>query len=466
MHKAISKYGLAAHLALLAVAPLFLYPFCGDVWTARAVIWLSLIAAAWTVLEPSRRADETLHDARFRVASSIALDPLFWFSIVLVLIAAVRWLNGGIGMVYDAEKSVWSLSEARIPFLPGATDDSGYLPFAAVVGVAVLIQAGRHALGKSARVCFLFVAALLSGLAAVVAGLACVFENPVALRYATCSTVDATYPGVAFGLCFMGSMVAIAGAFEAWKENDSALIVLPTGLGKTVVFSEIVRQFQPTRALVVAHREELIFQAAETIKKVTGLDGGIEMGEYHADGGFFGTLPPYVVTTVQTQCSGGDGGGRMTKFLPQDFGLVVIDEAHHATANTYKRVIDYYRQNTKCKILGVTATPDRADEEALGQVFDTVAYEYQILDAINQGWLVPVQQQTVTVETMDFSNIRTTAGDLNQGELAEVMEEEDNLQRVAVPTVEICGERRAIVFAATVKQAERLAEIMNRYRPD
>lgn len=259
---------------------------------------------------------------------------------------------------------------------------------------------------------------------------------------------------------------AIAGAFEAWKENDSALIVLPTGLGKTVVFSEIVRRFQPRRSLVIAHREELIFQAADKIKKVTGLDGGIEMGEYHAAGGFFGTLAPYVVSTVQTQSSGGDGGGRMTKFLPGDFGLVVIDEAHHATANTYKRVIDYYRQNPACKILGVTATPDRADEEALGQVFQAVAYDYQILDAINQGWLVPIKQQMVTVESMDFSNIRTTAGDLNQGELAEVMEEEDNLQRVAAPTVEICGERRAIMFAATVKQAERLAEIINRYRPD
>ncbi len=246
MHKAISKYGLAAHLALLAVAPLFLFPFCGDVWTARAVIWLSLIAAAWTVLEPSRRADETLHDARFRVASSIALDPLFWFSIVLVLIAAVRWLNGGIGMVYDAEKSVWSLSEARIPFLPGATDDSGYLPFAAVVGVAVLIQAGRHALGKSARVCFLFVAALLSGLAAVVAGLACVFENPVALRYATCSTVDATYPGVAFGLCFMGSMVAIAGAFE--RKWTSAMPLLAIAVGGTAVGLYL---FSPDMVIVV-----------------------------------------------------------------------------------------------------------------------------------------------------------------------------------------------------------------------
>ena len=257
---------------------------------------------------------------------------------------------------------------------------------------------------------------------------------------------------------------AIAGAFKAWEENTSALIVLPTGLGKTVVFSEIVRRFQPARSMVIAHREELIFQAAEKIKRVTGLDGGVEMGEYTA--GFFGQMPPYVVSTVQTQCSGGDGGGRMTKFLPGEFGLVVIDEAHHATAGTYRRVIDYYRQNPECKILGVTATPDRADEEALGQVFDAVAYDYQILDAINQGWLVPVQQQMVTVESMDFSNIKTTAGDLNQGELAEVMEEEDNLQRVAVPTVEICGDRRAIVFATTVKQAERLCEIINRYRPD
>ena len=246
MHKAISKYGLAAHLALLAVAPLFLFPFCGDVWTARALIWLSLVAAAWTVLEPSRRADETLHDARFRVASSIALDPLFWFSVVLVLIAGVRWLNGGIGMVYDAEKSVWSLSEAQIPFLPGATDDSGYLPFAAVVGVAVLMQAGRHALGKSARVCFLFVAALLAGIAAVVAGLACVFENPVALRYAACSTVDATYPGVGFGLCFMGSMVAIAGAFE--RKWNRAMPLLAIAVGGTAVGLYL---FSPDMVIIV-----------------------------------------------------------------------------------------------------------------------------------------------------------------------------------------------------------------------
>jgi len=258
---------------------------------------------------------------------------------------------------------------------------------------------------------------------------------------------------------------AVEAVFKSWEECNSALIVLPTGLGKTVVFSEIVRRMQPVRSMVIAHREELIFQAAEKIAKVTGLQGGIEMGENHVDG-WFGTPPPYVVSTVQTQCSGGDGGGRMTKFLPGDFGLVVIDEAHHATGKTYRRVIDYYRKNPQCKVLGVTATPDRADEEALGQVFEDVAYEYQILDAIHQGWLVPVKQQMVTVGTLDFSQIKTTAGDLNQGELAEVMEAEKNLQAVAEPTVQICGERRAIVFATTVAQAERLAEIINRYRPD
>ena len=139
MHKAISKYGLAAHLALLAVAPLFLFPFCGDAWTARVVLWLALLAAAWTALEPSRRADETLHDARFRVASSVARDPLFWLSLLLVLIVAIRWLNGGVAMEYDAEIRAWGLTEATVPFLPGGVTGSGYLPFAAAVGAAVLM---------------------------------------------------------------------------------------------------------------------------------------------------------------------------------------------------------------------------------------------------------------------------------------------------------------------------------------
>ena len=100
----------------------------------------------------------------------------------------------------------------------------------------------------------------------------------------------------------------------------------------------------------------------------------------------------------------------MSKFDPQRFGVLIIDEAHHATSPSYRRVIDYYRTNPALKVLGVTATPDRADEEALGQVFQSVAFDYEVLDAIHDGWLVPIEQQMVHVEGLDYSSIRTTAG--------------------------------------------------------
>lgn len=145
---------------------------------------------------------------------------------------------------------------------------------------------------------------------------------------------------------------------------------------------------------------------------------------------------------------------------------ILVHNCHHATAGSYRRCIEWYSQNPNLKILGVTATPDRSDEEALGQVFESVAYDYEVMDAIQDGWLVPVKQQMVSVGHMDLSNVHTTAGDLNQGELSEVLENEQTLHEIAHPTSEICGDRRAIVFAATVKQAERLCEIFNRIKPN
>jgi superfamily II DNA or RNA helicase len=172
-----------------------------------------------------------------------------------------------------------------------------------------------------------------------------------------------------------------------------------------------------------------------------------------------------IVSTIQTQCSGGDGGGRMSKFDPQRFGVLIIDEAHHATSPSYRRVIDYYRTNSALKVLGVTATPDRADEEALGQVFQSVAFDYEVLDAIHDAWLVPVAQQMVHIAGLDYSSIRTTAGDLNGADLAAVMEAEKNLQQIATASLQIIGQRRALVFTASVKAAEMTAEIFNRHRP-
>jgi superfamily II DNA or RNA helicase len=239
---------------------------------------------------------------------------------------------------------------------------------------------------------------------------------------------------------------------------------MPTGGGKTILFADVIRRMFPRRALVLAHREELIFQARDKIQRVTGLQADVEMGEYRAESGLFDAAR-VIVSTIQTQCSGGDGGGRMGKFDPQRFGLLIIDEAHHATSQSYRRVIDYYRTNPALKVLGVTATPDRTDEEALGQVFQSVAFDYDVLDAINDGWLVPIEQQLVHVEGLDYSSIRTTAGDLNGGDLAAVLEAEKNLQQMASASLQIIGRRRALVFTASVKAAEMMAEILNRHRP-
>ena len=262
---------------------------------------------------------------------------------------------------------------------------------------------------------------------------------------------------------------AVEGVLNAWKTCRSALCVLPTGCGKTVVFAEVIRRMlfsRPgglaTHAMILAHREELVHQAADKVSKVAGVDCEIEMGDYRVIG-MMGCLPPVVVSSVQTHVSGRNGQKRMMKFNPKDFSVLVVDEAHHATSPSYRACIDrYLKENPECRLLGVTATPDRADELALGSVFETVAASYDISDAIRDGWLVHVEQRIVTVGSLDFSSVKTTAGDLNPGELADIMEEERNLHAVAAPVLDILKEKRAIIFATSVRQAERLAEILNR----
>jgi superfamily II DNA or RNA helicase len=155
----------------------------------------------------------------------------------------------------------------------------------------------------------------------------------------------------------------------------------------------------------------------------------------------------------------------MQEFTPHDFGLIICDEAHHATARTYRRIFDYFGRNPELKRLGVTATPDRCDEVALGKVFDTVAYHYEIPNAILDGFLVPIDQRYIVIEDLDFSAIRTTAGDLNAGDLEAVLLTEKFLHGIVNPTLELAGDRPTLVFTVSVAHAERVAEIINRHRP-
>jgi superfamily II DNA or RNA helicase len=256
---------------------------------------------------------------------------------------------------------------------------------------------------------------------------------------------------------------AVDAVLRDFQSVQSTLCCLPTGTGKSLIFAEVVRQLNngDSAAIVIAHRQELLTQAQHTIEAHAGLDCEYELGERKASEIF---PAPVLLASVQTLCSGRNGARRMHKFSPHNYGLLVIDEFHHATAASYRAVIDYFKANKDLKILGVTATPERADKEALGQICESVAFDYSIQQAIKDGWLVPVQQQLIDIQSLDFSHVRTTAGDLNGADLAAVMESERNLYGICDATMKELENRKAIMFTVSVRQAEMAADILNRYK--
>jgi len=257
---------------------------------------------------------------------------------------------------------------------------------------------------------------------------------------------------------------AVAKIAASLRENKSALACLPTGTGKTVILSSIVKMASRGRVLVIAHREELITQLANTIRG-RGVEVGIEMASRRSTDKWW-TPPECVVATVQTLMQ--NDGKRLKELVPdpEAWSLTVIDEAHHAPANTYRKLVEHMQSNESHRLLGVTATPDRTDETAMGLVFEAVAFQYQIDEAIDDGWLVPIEQRSVIVDGLTYDKVRTTAGDLNGRDLARVMEEELTIQRMAVPTFELAAGRPTVMFCASVEQAERMAEVFNRMAPD
>ena len=257
---------------------------------------------------------------------------------------------------------------------------------------------------------------------------------------------------------------AIRGVCDTLQSHTSALVVAPTGTGKTILFAEAARM-ATKRVMVIAHREELLTQAAEKIEAVTGERPDIEQSILWSDESVFGKAKT-IVASIQSLNAKHYKGRRHERFNPNEFSLVIVDEAHHAVSVSYRRVLDWFRKiNPSCKILGFTATPDRTDKLGLGAVFDSVAFDYNIRQAVDDGWLTPIKNTVVSVDGLDFSSVRTTAGDLNKADLAAVMEFEKVLHGIAVPTLDLIGNEQTLVFAASVKQAERLAEIFDRYKP-
>jgi len=254
---------------------------------------------------------------------------------------------------------------------------------------------------------------------------------------------------------------------EAWKTHRSCLIVMATGLGKTVTFASIAKGVVESgkRVLVVAHTAELVRQAERAMANVIGCEVDVEMADLVADMNWLADPAPVVVGTVQSLTAKRNGKMRIEKFAPRDFGLVIFDEAHHSVSTTWRKIAEYFDACATTKRLGVTATPDRTDEASLGNVWDVCVCDYGIREGVEDGFLVPVRQSMVYVHDLDISGIRKVAGDLDRVELATMLERESVVHGMASATIQIARGRKTLCFCASVETARLCAEIIDRHEP-
>lgn len=230
--------------------------------------------------------------------------------------------------------------------------------------------------------------------------------------------------------------------------------VAATGLGKTIMFASLAREMG-CRTLVLAHRDELVNQAVDKIRgQWPEASVGIvkaERNEKSAD---------IVVASVQTlarsnrlaQFVGSTGGF----FGPNLFGLVVVDEAHHARAESYQTILDAVgcgRQGGPL-LLGVTATPDRGDGKGLDGIFDEVTWSYDILWGIRSGYLCDVRGRRVTIDTLDLKGVKVRNGDYAEGETGQRMMDAGAPEAIVRAWREHASDRRTLVFTPTVETAE------------
>ncbi len=251
---------------------------------------------------------------------------------------------------------------------------------------------------------------------------------------------------------------SVAAIEHEWQAQRSTLLVLATGCGKTFTAAEVIRRRRPAgMVLWLAHREELLYQAKEAIKGHTGLTVGVEKAEQRAEiVGLWGARVDVVVASVQTLAS----AKRRTRFDPSLFGTVIVDEAHHATAKTYRDILGHFPD---AKVLGLTATPDRGDAVGLGAIFETCAYRYEIRRAIREGYLCPITQRAIECASLDLRDVKVTAGDLNQGDLERAMRVDEVLHQISAPLVREAGTRPTIVFTVSVAQARALEDVLAGY---
>ena len=243
---------------------------------------------------------------------------------------------------------------------------------------------------------------------------------------------------------------AKAAVFEQWDKGAlKTLLVLPTGCGKTIVFAKVAEDCvrQGYRVLILAHRGELLEQAADKIKKSTNLGCATEKAEQTCLGSWF----RITVGSVQSM----QREKRLSQFSEDYFNVIIIDEAHHCISDGYQKVLQHF---PSAKVLGVTATPDRGDMRNLGEFFESLAYEYTLPKAIREGYLSPIKAMTIPLQ-LDLSGVSIQSGDFKAGDIATALD--PYLHQIADEMMKYCSDRKTVVFLPLVKTSQKFKEILN-----
>lgn len=238
--------------------------------------------------------------------------------------------------------------------------------------------------------------------------------------------------------------------FGQWDNGTRrTLLVLPTGCGKTVVFAKVTEDCvrQGNRVLILAHRGELLEQAADKIKRTTGMGCAVEKADESCWGSWFRIVVGSVQTLMREK--------RLGQFPADYFNTIIIDEAHHSLSDSYQRVLKHFPD---ANVLGVTATPDRGDMRNLGEYFESLAYEYTLPKAIKEGYLSPIKALTLPLK-LDLAGVGISAGDFKAGDLGTALD--PYLEQIAEEMQHYCMDRKTVVFLPLVKTSQKFCHILN-----
>lgn len=236
---------------------------------------------------------------------------------------------------------------------------------------------------------------------------------------------------------------------KQWNDGFlKTLLVLPTGCGKTIVFAKVTEECvrEGKRVLILAHRGELLDQAADKLFRTTGIQSSLEKAESTSLNSWFRVTVGSVQTLMREK--------RLAQFEPDYFDVIIIDEAHHCISESYQKILQYFGN---ANVLGVTATPDRGDMKNLGTVFESLAYEYTLPRAIKEGYLSPIKAVTIPLK-LDLSGVSTQKGDFKASDIDTALD--PYLYQIADEMQNYCKDRKTVVFLPLVKTSQKFRDIL------